>query len=149
MKKHHLHIQLCTTLQEKEAAKDFRQKHFFDERSFQDPYRWTFDHPDHSHFLLYRDEEIVGYIHIQHWPDHRAAIRIIVIDQKIRSLGLGKHLLASCEQTLKKQGVKVLHTESTPSAHLFYKKLGYIEMPFNDPEGLPTDPRDIAMGKNL
>jgi hypothetical protein len=45
--------------------------------------------------------------------------------------------------------ILLLQTESSPNAYLFYKKLGYIEMPFNNPDGEPTHPDDRAMGKYL
>lgn len=134
---------------EKKEAVEFRQKHFFDLLGFQDPYRWTLDQSDHLHWLLYEGEKVIGYAHVQIWPGHRAALRIIVIDEKMRGLGLGKFLMNYCEKNLKKQGITLLQTEASPSAYPFYKKLGYEEMPFNNPDGEPTHPNDRAMGKYL
>ena len=58
-------------------------------------------------------------------------------------------LMRSAEQMLKKQGIHLLQTEASPNALLFYERLGYRTMPFNDPEGHPTDPKDIPVGKKL
>lgn len=139
----------CTHYDEWEAAKRFRQKYFFDKVPIEDPYTWTFEHKDHVHFVLYEGTRIVGYAHLQLWPEQRAALRIIVIDEDIRSKGLGSHFLKRSERWLQEQGYQVLLTESSPKAYAFYKQNGYTEMPFNDPEGEETHPDDIAVGKRL
>jgi GNAT superfamily N-acetyltransferase len=129
------------------AVRSLRNKYFFQERS--DPYTWTFDHKEHAHFILYQDDKIAGYAHVQLWPDQRAALRIMVIDEKYRNRGSGSQLLRLCEDWLKNRGVKSLHDEARPDSIPFYRKNGYIEMPFNDPSGEPPSPHDLAMGKML
>ena len=131
------------------AAKAFRQREFFDKVSIEDPYAWPFDHPDHVHLIFYQDAGIVGYAHLQLWPENRAAIRIIVIDEAFRNQGLGEHFLTQCERWLWTQGIKSLHTESSPAAKRFYEKQNYELMPFNDPHGYEGGPEDIPMGKRL
>ena len=123
------------------------QKYFF--KSNTDPYTWTFDHPEHAHLVLYQGVEIIGYAHIQFWPEQRTALRIIVIDENYRQHGLGSQFLQLCEQWLKSQGIKSLHDEARPNVVGFYRKNGYAEMPFEDPSGEPPSPHDIAMGKKL
>lgn len=80
---------------------------------------------------------------------NRAAIRIIVIDEKERGKHYGETFMALIEKWLKLQGYKSLHTESSPAAVGFYRRLHYKEMPFNDPDGYEGGPEDIAMGKLL
>lgn len=140
---------LISSKKEKDAALDFRQKHFFDRLNIQDPYAWALDQKDHLHWLLYDGGEVTGYAHVQMWPDHRAALRIIVIDEERRGQGMGKCLMDHCEKELKQLGVTLFQTEASPNAYLFYKKLGYTEMPFNNPDGEATHPDDRAMGKYL
>lgn len=140
---------LVSSEKEKIAALDFRQKHFFDRLKIQDPYAWALDQKDHLHWLLYDGDEVIGYAHVQMWPNHRAALRIIVIDEQRRGQGMGKCLMDYCEEELKRRGVALFQTEASPNAYLFYKKLGYIEMPFNNPDGEATHPDDRAMGKYL
>jgi GrpB-like predicted nucleotidyltransferase (UPF0157 family)/GNAT superfamily N-acetyltransferase len=142
-------MRFCTHTDEWEAARTFRQKYFFDNVPTQDPYTWTFDNKDHVHLVLYSGVQIVGYAHIQLWKDNRAALWIIVIDEPFRNQGLGKQFLTLCEQWLKKQGFKTFHANASPKAYLFYKKLGYIEMPYNDPDGSETHPQDVEVGKVL
>lgn len=144
-----MEIAVVSTLEEREAAISMRQKYFFDRVPIQDPYLWTFSHPDHLHFVLYQGDKVVGYAHIQLWPDHRAAMRIIVIDELARGQGMGKYFMDFCEQALKERGVTLLQMEASSNAYPFYKKLGYTEMPFNNPDGEPTHPDDRAMGKCL
>lgn len=149
MHKIHPQIRLMSSEKEKQEALDFRQKHFFDRLKIQDPYRWALGPADHLHWLLYDENKVIGYAHVQIWPGRRAALRIIVIDEEMRGRGIGKYLMNFCEQTLKEQGIAILQTEASPKAYLFYKNLGYTEMPFNNPEGDPTHPDDTAMGKYL
>lgn len=142
-------MRLCTHNDEWAAARDFRQKYFFDKVPVADPYTWTFDHQDHLHLILYKGTEIVGYAHIQLWPEQRATLRIIVIDEHTRHQGLGSHFLNLCERWLKEKGLKTFHMQSSPDAYPFYCKHDYTEMPFNDPDGYEGDPQDIDMGKIL
>lgn len=74
----------CVHREEWKAAKHLRQHYFFDKVPIQDPYEWTFIHPDHVHFVLCKGVEVIGYAHIQLWPKSRAAIRILVLEKKQR-----------------------------------------------------------------
>lgn len=144
-----IRIVKCTHYAEWEIAKKLRQKYFFDPLSIVDPFTWTFDHKEHAHLVLYQGVDIMGYAHIQFWPNERAALRIFVIDEPYRSHGFGMQFLKLCEQWLKKQGIHSLHDEARPDAVRFYRKCGYIEMPFEDPSGEPPSSQDTAMGKLL
>lgn len=142
-------MRICIHHDEWGAARTFRQKTFFDKVSITDPYTWTFDHKDHAHLVLYKGTKIIGYAHIQLWPDCRAALRIIVVNEKMRGQGLGGYFLSQCERWLKQQGFQVLQTQASPAAYPFYLKYGYSEIPFNDPDGHESDPQDTDLGKVL
>ncbi|MDP1608878.1 MAG: bifunctional GrpB family protein/GNAT family N-acetyltransferase [Chlamydiales bacterium] len=139
----------CTHWAEWDVAKKLRQRYFFDKVPVSDPYEWTFNHPDHVHFMLCRGVEMIGYAHIQLWPQSRAAIRIIVVEETQRNQGFGKQFLLWIEAWLKGKGYLSLHTESSPDAVPFYEHLGYTARPFNDPDGYESDARDTPMGKFL
>ena len=139
----------CNDDTEWAAAKHFRAYYFFNPRGIEDPYTWTFNHKDHTHLILYEGTEIVGYGHIQLWPDERVALRMMVIDEAKRNGHLGTEFLALCEKWLKRHGYKSLHAESTQAALGFYKKNGYIDTAFNDPDGYESNPGDKAVGKIL
>jgi GNAT superfamily N-acetyltransferase len=139
----------CAHYLEWEAVKQLRNKYFFDPLSISDPYTWTFDHPEHAHLVLYQGVDIIGYAHVQFWTGYRAALRILVIDEKYRQHGLGSQFLQLCEHWLKRLGVRSLHDEARPNAVSFYRRNGYTEMPFEDPSGEPPSVYDVAMGKRL
>jgi GrpB-like predicted nucleotidyltransferase (UPF0157 family)/GNAT superfamily N-acetyltransferase len=144
-----IRLMRCSHYVEWDMAKTLRQKYFFDPLGITDPYTWTFDHKDHVHFILYQGVEMMGYAHIQFWPNHRAALRIIVIDEPYRNHSFGSQFLQLCEQWLKKQGIHSLHDEARPETVRFYRNNGYTEMPFEDPSGEPPSQQDVAMGKKL
>lgn len=144
-----LRLMHCTHYAEWEAARIFRQKYFFDNVPIDDPYTWTFNHSEHIHFVLYKGIEIIGYTHLQRWPDQRMAMRIIVVDEPLRGQKFGGQLLELCEKWLKKQDIKSIHVQASPKAYTFYCQHSYNEMPFNDPDLYESDPQDIDMGKVL
>jgi GNAT superfamily N-acetyltransferase len=133
----HIRISKCTQIHEWDFSKRMRMQYFFKPLSIEDPYTWTFDHDEHVHFVLYCGNTMTGYAHIQLWPEQRAALRIIVIDEPFRNQGLGSHFLHLCEEWLKEHNIKSLHDEARPSAIQFYRNNGYTEMPFKDPSGAP------------
>lgn len=144
-----LRVVICTHYTEWDAAKACRNKYFFVPHGIDDPYTWTFNHKDHKHLILYQGVEIIGYAHIQLWPEARAAMRIIVIDEDKRNNNFGSQFLALCEKWLKSMNIKSLHAESRPTSLKFYEKNGYIAMSFDDPDGHESDPQDIPVGKIL
>ncbi len=131
------------------AAKHFRNTYFFGPHGIDDPYTWTFNHIDYAHLVLYHGTEIMGYAHIQFWPGHRAAIRIIAVDEDKRNQNAGSTFLTLIEKWLKSLGVKSIHAESRQSSLRFYLKNGYCNMPFEDPESHGSDPNDVPVGKVL
>jgi len=144
-----IRIRKCKADNEWRAAQYFRNKYFFDPLGIDDPYTWTFKHEDHVHLVLYEGCEIVGYMHIQFWPDSRAALRIMAVDEAKRNRSLGSKFLTLGEKWLKGLEIKSIHAESRQTSLRFYLKNGFLKMPFNDPEGHETDPQDISLGKIL
>ena len=124
------------TDREWDAVRRLRQNYFF--KSKEDPYTWTFTHKDHIHFVFYKNAEIIGYAHLQLWPENIAALRIIVIDERYRKLGFGSQFLRLCERWLNHQGFKKLLIQSSEKASQF-----------NDLDGYEGDPQDIEIGKCL
>lgn len=129
------------------TVRTLRQRYFF--KSKADPYTWTFEHKDHIHFVFYKNAEIIGYTHLQLWPENRATLRIIVIDEPYRKRRFGGQFLKLCERWLSHRGFKKLLVQSSKEAYPFYRRHGYVEMPSHDPDGYQTDPKDIEIGKVL
>ena len=140
---------LCTHAVEWSTAHSLRNTYFFDPLGINDPYTWTFNHKDHAHLVLYKGTEIVAYAHIQFWPNMRAAMRMIVVDENHRNQGAGSVFLGIIEKWLKNIGMISIHAESRQSSLTFYLKNGYREMSFNDPEDHESDPNDVPVGKVL
>lgn len=139
----------CTHYAEWKAAESFRERYFFGPAGIEDLYRWTFHHPDHEHLVFYQGSAIIGYVHLQFWPENRVAMRIIVIDEDKRNQGAGSIFLAMCEKWLQRKGCKTIHAESRRTSLGFYQKNGYIDMAFHDPDGYEGGPDDIEVGKVL
>lgn len=155
-----IRILKCSDEKEWKAAQHFRDKYFFEPQGIEDPYTWTFYHEEHAHLILYQGAEIIGYAHIQFWPEYRSAIRMIALDEGKRNQSLESQFLAFIEKWLKASGINSIHVESRPSVLTFYLKNGYKEMPFKDPvylnkasvdDSLSHEPapisEDIALGK--
>ena len=98
---------------------------------------------------MYQGADSIGYAHIQLWPLQRAAVRMIVIEEKHRGKNHGREFMDFIEKWLKLQGYKSVHTQSSPAALGFYKQRGFKPMPFKDPDGYESSPGDSAMGKVL
>lgn len=107
----------CTHHEEWNSAKMFRQKYFFDNVPVSDPYAWTFNHPEHVHFVLYLGTKIIGYTHLELLPECRSVVRIIVIDSLYRNQNYGGQFLALCEKWLKTKNNKIVHTEVSPKTN--------------------------------
>ena len=144
-----LRLMHCMHPLEWQAAKHFRDTYFFGPHGIEDPYTWTFNHEEHAHLVLYQACEIIGYAHIQFWPDQRATIRIIAVDESKRNQSAGSKFLALIEKWVNNLGVKSIHAESRQSSLRFYLKNGYKDMPFDNPENHASDRNDIPVGKLL
>lgn len=139
------HMVQALTDREWAAVRHLRQHEFF--KSKPDPFTWTFDRKDHIHFVFYKNTDIIGYAHLQLWPHNQAALRIIIIDDRYRNHGFGSQFLNLCERWLTHQGYNKILVQASPTAYSFYSKHDYTEMPFDDPDGYPTDSKDTEMGK--
>ncbi len=144
-----IRILKCSDETEWKAAKYFRDKYFFEPQGIEDPYTWTFHHEEHAHLILYQGAEIIGYAHIQFWPNKRAAMRMIVVKENKRNQNLGSQFLAFIEKWLKALVINSIHAESRQSSLRFYLKNGYTTMPFDDPANHESDLRDVPVGKVL
>lgn len=144
-----IRILKCNDETEWTAAKRLRQFYLFDRGVEIDPFTGTFNHKEHEHLVLYRGTKIIGYAHIQLWPVHRAMLRMMQIEERERGLGYGGQFLELIEKWLKVGGYQSIHVEACPKAFPFYQKQQYIPMPLNDPEGMPSTPGEMPMGKQL
>jgi GrpB-like predicted nucleotidyltransferase (UPF0157 family)/GNAT superfamily N-acetyltransferase len=141
-----LRVLKCSSDGEWAAAKDLRQRCLFDGAKVWDPFHWTFDHPEHEHFVLYRGVEIVAYAHVQLLTRANALLRAMAIAEENRGQGFATQLLSTIEEWLQFHGYGTLHIESPGRSSDFYKKRGYIGMP---PDMTHFRPNAVALGKRL
>jgi hypothetical protein len=98
----------CTHDYEWKTARAFRQRYCFDAIPVADPYTWTFNHPNHVHFVFSLGSEIIGYAHIQLCAsDAKATMRMLVIDVPMRGQGFDVEFLRLCEKWLSRQGISM------------------------------------------
>lgn len=139
----------CNDETEWNTAKRLRQFYLSDRGVETDPFTGTFNRKEHEHLVLYRGTKIIGYAHLQLWPGDRAMLRMMQIEEGERGLGYGGQFLEFIEKWLKVRGYRSIQVESCSRAFPFYQEHQFIPMALNDPEGNPSTPGEMPMGKHL
>jgi GNAT superfamily N-acetyltransferase len=87
---------------------------------------------DHQVFVAQANGEVVGWIGVFIYrcleADARAEISGLVVDERVRSQGIGLKLLARAEEWARELGCVAIGLRSNvirERAHLFYERLGY------------------------
>lgn len=93
------------------AVRDLRLQYFVNLKD--DPYAWTLKNGEHVHLVFYKNANIIGYAHLQLWPQDRVAVRVFIIAEGHRHQGCGSQFLQFCERWLSHQG-KRLHVRTYP-----------------------------------
>ena len=106
----------CNDDTEWQAAKYFRDTYLFGSHGIQDPSTWAFNNEEHAHLVLYHGTEIMGYAHIHFLLDKRAAIRIMVVDEKEQNQNSGSEFLVLIEKWVKSLGIHNIHADSRQSS---------------------------------
>jgi GNAT superfamily N-acetyltransferase len=140
-----LRILKCTDESEWAAARHLRNHFFFKPQGLEDPYIWTFTHPQHAHLVLYEGCDIIGYAHFDFSSSAQAILRMIAILENHQKLQKGAYFLKECERWLKHHGFHQVYTESRPDTLGFYEKNGYTQKE----EAGPSLAKDIPLLKNL
>lgn len=111
-----------------------------------DPHHPTITANGNHHFILCHGVETAAVAHIEFLNETEVAIRTLATDTKFQSQGYGKELMSLLEKWLKKQSVEIIKMHARLDAEPFYRKLGYVEMPFDEPSMLE---HYINLGKVL
>lgn len=111
-----------------------------------DPHHPSLKMENHYHFVLYRGTTIVSVAHVELLNATEAALRSLATDEPFKNKGYGSHLMKLLEKWLKSQGRTIFKMHSNLRAEPFYRKLGYVDMPFDDP---CINPEFINLGKVL
>lgn len=142
-----LTINFCLHHQEWEAYHRIRQEQIFERTNvIYDRNHPTLSADQHYHFVLYKGTHIVCVAHVEFLNEYEAALRSLATDEAYKRQGYGTHMMTMIEKWVKQQGRQILKFHANLNAEHFYRELGYIDMPFND----PSIPKDIIdLGKML
>lgn len=111
-----------------------------------DPHHPTLTMENHYHFILYRGTTIVSVAHVELLNEAEAALRSLASDEPFKNKGYGSHMMKLLEKWIKNKGRTVLKMHANLRAEPFYRKLGYVDMPFDDP---CINPEFVNLGKVL
>lgn len=137
----------CTHYNEWQEYHRIRKQQIFDSINIKyDPNHPTITIDNHHHFVLYKNTEIIAAAHIEFLNDNEAALRSLAVDGSQQNKGFGKYMMQLLEEWLKHKNVKVLKMHARPTAESFYRKLGYVNMEFND---ISIQKNYINLGKNI
>jgi len=132
---HGIRIVKALTENEWNTLKIIREKYFYENHKKFDPYKNLFNDPVHVHLVVLKKTDIIGYAHIQLYPDSRAVIHFIFIDENKRKQNFGSELLTFIEKWLRSRGYKSLYSKISPITSRFFEKYGFSDMPLNNRVG--------------
>ncbi len=136
-----------THIQEWEDYHRIRKTEIFDPIGVvYDPHHPSITANGAYHFILCHGIEVRTVAHIEFLSESDAALRSLATDAKFQRQGYGAEMMFLLEKWLKRQNIKVLKMHSRLSAEPFYRKLGFAEMPFDDPS---IQEQYIDLGKAL
>jgi GrpB-like predicted nucleotidyltransferase (UPF0157 family)/GNAT superfamily N-acetyltransferase len=98
------------------------------------------------HFILYEGTKIVCVAHIKFLNKNEAKIRTISTDEPYKGKGYGTYMMKLLEKWIKSKGRNIIKLHANPNAEDFYRKLGYVEMEFDD---VSISKETIDLGKIL
>ena len=87
---------------------------------------------NHFHFVLYKGSKIVSVTHVELLNQMQAAIRSLATDEPYKRNGYGGYIMQLVEKWIKTQGRNIIKLHANPNAENFYRKLGYVDMEFDD-----------------
>lgn len=126
-------VNLCLHKEEWQEYHRIRKEQIFDSINVEyNPNHPSVTATNHYHFVLYKGKTIVATAHIEFLNENEAALRSLATDKPYQKQGFGKYMMQFLEKWLVNQNIKLLKMHARPAAEAFYRKLGYIDMEFND-----------------
>jgi len=98
------------------------------------------------HFILCDGVDVRSVAHVEFLNEYEAALRSLATDSKFQGQGYGGEMIFLLEKWLKRKNIKVVKMHSRQGAEAFYRKLGFVDMPFDDDS---IQERYIDLGKVL
>jgi GrpB-like predicted nucleotidyltransferase (UPF0157 family)/GNAT superfamily N-acetyltransferase len=106
----------------------------------------TISDSSHFHFVLYKGTTIVTTAHIELLNNKEVIIRSLATDEPYKRQGYGRQMVKLLEKWIINQKRKTIKVHSNLRAELFYRKLGYTDMIFNDKS---ISKETVDLGKHL
>jgi GNAT superfamily N-acetyltransferase len=103
------------------------------ERDAEERLRRLAGHPDYGLFVAVREAFVVGWVQVNRealalLAGPRADVAALVVDERVRSSGIGKLLLFRAEAWARENGLTTVRVRSSvrrEAAHRFYHREGY------------------------
>lgn len=141
-----MRIVKALTEHEWNAVKKWRAHYFCGKGLQPDPYIKLLDDSAHVHLVVLKKTTIIGYAHIQLYPNNNAVLRFMFINEDHRKQHVGRDLLTFIEQWLISRDFKILYSDISPDCLQFFKKYGFKDMIFTNPD---YNKEDRLIGKLL
>ena len=77
--------------------------------------------------------ELLGTLRVDFLDDATAALRLIAVEPRLLSRGIGREMVAAAERFIAAAGCGRVVVNSAIDAAGFYARLGYKEAPWDDP----------------
>jgi GNAT superfamily N-acetyltransferase len=140
-------INFCTHNNEWESYHHLKEKLLFAPLGIKYDRKHPTVHADnHYHLVLYSGTIIVSIAHIEMLGNEAAVLRSLATDTPFQSQGYGAHLLKFIECWLRNKGIKTVKTHAELTAENFYRKLGYVDIEFDD---ISISNTILKLGKTL
>jgi len=129
-----LRLAMATHFKEWEEYHRIRKGQIFEPLNIAyDQNHLTLKDPSHFHFVLLKGADILSVAHLEIMSETDVALRSLATDEPYKKQGFGRAMMELLERWLKLRGIKILKIHASLRAEEFYRKLGYDNMPFNDP----------------
>jgi GrpB-like predicted nucleotidyltransferase (UPF0157 family) len=132
---HGIRIVKALTEHEWSTLKKFREEYFYKHKQLPDPYINLLNDPAHVHLVVLKKTDIIGYAHIEIYPDNKSVIHFIFISENKRNKNIGSELLKFIEKWLLSRDFKNLYSKISPETLGFLQKNGFQDMQFNNAVG--------------
>jgi len=89
--------------------------------------------PDNHFMGFWQDGELLGTLRVDFLDDKTAALRLVAVEPRLQRRGIGREMIAAAERFISAAGYRRVVTNAASAAAQFYSRLGYEEVPWDDP----------------
>lgn len=142
-----LRLLFCAHYEDWDAYHRIRDEQIFDRNEvLYDKNHSSFTAENHYHFVLCKGTQVVSVAHVEFLNEREAALRSLATDEPYKKQGYAKRLMELLERWIVLQGRETIKLHSALEAEAFYRKLGYVDIEFDDP---CIAPQFVNLGKKF